>query len=117
MTWLTAVRDVAILLLALESLVLGILLAVMLIQLRRLLKLLREEVAPILDSANDTARTVHGTADLVTRTIVEPVVEVSSYAAGARQALRSLLAVAREAKEDTGVSSTVDRETTVERDL
>lgn len=116
MTWLAAVRDVAILLLALESLVLGILLAVMLVQLRRLVNLLRDEIAPILDSANDTARTVHGTADLVSRTIVEPAIKVSSYAAGARQALRSLFAVGRTAEEDADASSQGEGETTGERD-
>lgn len=116
MTWLAVVRDVAILLLALESLVLGILLAVMLIQLLKLVRLLREEIEPILDSANDTAKTVHGTTGLVTRTIIEPVIKVSSYAAGARQALRSLLAVGGTAKEDADASSTADDERTVERD-
>ncbi len=116
MTWLAAVRDVAILLLALESLVLGILLAVMLVQLRRLVKLLREEIAPILDSANDTAKTVHGTAGLVSRTIVEPVVKVSSYAAGTRQALRSLLAIGRKAKDDSDASPGARSEGTGERD-
>lgn len=117
MTWLAAVRDVAILLLALESLVLGILLAVMLIQLRRLVKLLRDEIAPILDSANDTAKTVHGTADLVSRTIVDPVVKVSSYVAGARQTLRSLLAVGRTVKDDVDVSSAARGETSHSRDV
>ncbi|MEA3407851.1 MAG: hypothetical protein U9R48_07205 [Chloroflexota bacterium] len=114
MIWLAAVRDVAILLLALESLVLGILLAVMMIQLRRLVQLLRDEIAPILDSAGETARTVHGTADVVSRTVVEPLVKASSYAAGARQALRSLLAVGRVVK--NRASPTVGEEGAVERD-
>lgn len=117
MIWLAAVRDVAILLLALESLVLGILLAVMLVQLRKLVKLLRDEIAPILDSANDTAKTVHGTADLVSHTIVEPVVKVSSYAAGARQALRSLLAIGRTVEDDVDASSEASEEVTRERDV
>ena len=110
MTWLAAVRDVAILLLALESLVLGILLAVMLIQLRRLLRLLREEIAPILDSANETANTMHGTANLVSRTVIEPLVKVNSYAAGARQTIRSLLALRHAVEEDADASPAVGGE-------
>jgi hypothetical protein len=110
------VRDVAILLLALESLVLGVLLAVMLVQLRRLVQLLRDEIAPILDSANDTARTVHGTTNLVSRTVVEPLVKVRSYATGTREAFRNLLAIRRSAKRDAKGARAVSGETTNEGD-
>jgi hypothetical protein len=110
------VRDVAILLLALESLVLGILLAVMLVQLRRLVQLLRDDIAPILDSANDTARTVHGTANLVSRTVVEPLVTVRSYATGTREAFRNLLAIRRAAKRDATSARTAGGETMREGD-
>jgi len=92
---LAAVRDVAIALLALESLVIGVLLAVLLVQVRKLVRLLREEIAPLLNQANDTAHTVKGTVDLVSHTVVHPLIKVSSYAAGARQAVRSLKSIGR----------------------
>jgi len=92
---LAAVRDVAIALLAIESLVIGILLAVLLVQLRKLVRMLREEIAPLPDQASDTADTVHGTVDLVSRTVVTPLVRVSSAAAGAKQGLRVLLGLSR----------------------
>jgi len=103
--WLAAVRDVAILLLALESLVLGVLLAIMLIQLRKLVRLLRDDIAPILDLANETAHTVHGTTDIVSRTVVGPLVKISSYTAGTRQALRSLFVIARKLKSSSATDA------------
>ena len=93
--WLTAIRDIAIVLLALESLVIGVLLALMVAQLRKLVRTLREEIAPILDTANETAQTVNRTATFVSRSVVDPVVKVHSYTAGTKEAIRSLLWVSR----------------------
>lgn len=84
-------RDIAIIVLALESIVIGVLLAVLVIQVIRLVKLLREEVLPILNSTQETVSTVRGTASFVSDHVVQPVVKVSSYAAGARQAVSTLL--------------------------
>ena len=85
------VRDIAIVLLAIESLVIGVLLAVMLTQLCALIKMLREEVEPLLDSAGQTARRVQGTVGVVTDTVVTPLVRVSSVVAGVRETLSTLL--------------------------
>lgn len=92
---LAAVRDVAIALLAIESLVIGILLAVMLVQIRKLVRLLREEIAPLLNRANDTANTVQGTVQLVSQTVVNPLIRVSSLATGARTTLGNLFRIGR----------------------
>ncbi len=83
-------RDIAIIVLAVESIVIGILLAVLVIQVIRLVKLLREEVMPILNSTQETVSTVRGTANFMSDHIVQPVVKVSSFAAGARQAANTL---------------------------
>lgn len=84
------VRDIAIIVLAVESIVIGVLLAVLVIQVIRLVKLLREEVMPILNSTQETVGTVRGTATFVSDRLVQPVVKVSSYAAGVRQAINTL---------------------------
>lgn len=97
------VRDIAIVLLAIESLVIGVLLAVMLTQLRALIKMLREEVEPLLDSAGQTARRVQGTVGVVTDTVVTPLVRVSSTVAGIRGALSTLLSFkSRQSTSDDG---------------
>ena len=93
--WLAAVRDAAIVLLAIESVVIGILLALMLVQIRKLVRLLREEIAPILHSASETVDTVQNTTDFVSQTVVNPLIKVHSYTAGTYQALRSLLFIGR----------------------
>lgn len=91
-------RDIAIIVLAVESIVIGVLLAVLVIQVIRLVKLLREEVLPILNSTQETVSTVRGTATFMSDHLVQPVVKVSSYAAGARQAINVLLGRRRNGK-------------------
>lgn len=80
-------RDIAIIVLALESIIIGVLLAILVIQVVKLVRMLREEVMPILKSTQDTVSTVRGTADFMSDHLVQPVVKVSSLAAGARQAV------------------------------
>lgn len=84
-------RDIAIIILAVESIVIGVLLGILVFQVIRLVKLLREEVLPILNSTQETVSTVRGTASFVSDHLVQPMVKVSSYAAGARQAVSTLL--------------------------
>ncbi len=82
---LAAVRDVAIILLAVLSIVIGVLLGILLLQLQGLIRLLREEVRPILDSLQDTAGTVRGTTAIVSDYVVSPVARVASIVAGLRE--------------------------------
>jgi hypothetical protein len=84
------VRDLAIILLAIESLVVGVMLIVLVLEIRSLAKLLREEIKPILDSADETARTVRGTTTFVSETFVTPMVRASGFVSGIAQALRIL---------------------------
>lgn len=85
------VRDLAIILLAIESLVIGIVLVILIWEVRNLAKLLRDEIKPILESADETVRTVRGTTAFVSETVVNPVVRASSFASGVIQALRILV--------------------------
>ena len=84
------VRDLAIIFLAVESLIVGAVLIVRVWEVRNLAKLLREEIKPILESADETARTVRGTTVFVSENLVNPVVRVSGFASGVMQALRIL---------------------------
>jgi len=71
-------RDVAIIILALESIIIGILLVFLIIQIQALVRLLTEEIRPILDSVGETVRTVRGTTAFVSDTVVTPVMRVAS---------------------------------------
>jgi hypothetical protein len=84
------VRDLAIILLAVESLVIGVMLIVLIWEIRGLAKMLREDLKPIIDSADETIRTMRGTTTFVSENVVNPVVRVSSFASGVMQALRIL---------------------------
>jgi hypothetical protein len=84
-------RDIAIIIVAVESIVIGILMAILVIQVIRLIKLLHDEVLPILNSTQEAVGTVRGTASFVSDHVVQPVVTVSSYAAGVSKGVRTLL--------------------------
>ncbi len=86
-----AARDIAIIIVALETIIINVLLAVLVIQIIRLIRLLRNEILPIIGSTQETMGTVRGTATFVSDHVVQPVVKVSSYAAGVRRGVTTLL--------------------------
>jgi hypothetical protein len=81
------IRDVAIVILALESILIGLALIVTILQLRSLIRLLRDEITPMIRSVNDTVNIVRGTTDFVGDSVVDPVIRVASYGAKARRAI------------------------------
>jgi hypothetical protein len=87
---MATLRDLAILILAIESIVIGVLLAILTIQVWRLVRLLRDEIKPILQSTQETVGTVRGTATFLGNHLVRPVVQVAGYASGVREAVRTL---------------------------
>lgn len=87
---MTAVRDVAIIILAIESIIVGILLAILTIQVYRLVKMLREEIKPMLKATQETVGTVKGTAAFLSEHLVSPVVSVAGTVSGLRQAVKVL---------------------------
>lgn len=92
---LADVRDIAIIILAIESIVVGVLLILLLWQLRSLTRLLEEEIKPMLDSMQETIGTVKGTTSLVSETIVSPAVKIGGFVAGLRRALEVMLTIKR----------------------
>jgi len=78
-------RDTAIVFVAFESLIIGVLLIVLMLQLQSLIVLLRDEIKPMLEAANETMTTVRGTTKFVSHNVVSPVVKWSGYLAGVRR--------------------------------
>src|SRR5512139_2523540 len=66
------VRDVVIILLAVESLIIGGVTLFLLYQMIMLITLLREEVIPLIQSAQETVNSARGTTVYVSRKIVVP---------------------------------------------
>jgi len=78
-------RDISIIILAIVSIVVGVLLIFLIIQLQRLTKMLGEEVKPVIDSTNETVSTVRGTTVFLSEYLVSPIIEVAGYAAGVKR--------------------------------
>jgi hypothetical protein len=76
------VRDVFIIIMALESLLVGLVLTVLAIQLARLTNLLQNEIGPILDSTNETINNLRGTTAFLSDNLAEPIIKLNEYIAG-----------------------------------
>jgi hypothetical protein len=76
------IRDVFIIVVALESLVIGVALIVLVVQLASLINLLQNEVRPILKATTDTVNNLRGTAEFLGENVVEPVIKLNGYLAG-----------------------------------
>jgi hypothetical protein len=76
------IRDIFIIVVALESLVIGVALVVLIVQMASLINLLQNEVRPILKATNDTVNNLRGTAEFLGENVVEPVIKMNGYLAG-----------------------------------
>jgi hypothetical protein len=81
------VRDILLIVLAVEFMVLGAALIVLLIQIARLTLLLQMEIKPLLESANDAVNNLRGTTLFLSENLVEPVIRLNSSLAGIRRLL------------------------------
>jgi len=81
------VRDIFIIFMALEFLVVGVALIVLMVQLATLINLLQNEVKPILTSTNETVNTLRGTVAFLSDNLAQPVIKLNEYMAGARAAM------------------------------
>ena len=84
------IRDIAIILLAIQILVVNLLLALLIWQVWRMIKMIQTEVKPILRDTQETIGTVRGTAAFVSDNVVEPVVRTNRGMAKWRGTLNSL---------------------------
>lgn len=84
------IRDIFIIILALESLVIGAALIILLIQLAVLINLLQNEVRPILQATQETVNNLRGTAEFLGENVVEPVIKLNSYLAGLQRVIQLL---------------------------
>lgn len=84
------IRDVFIIFMALQSMLTGITLVILMIQLARLINLLQNEIKPILDSTNETVSNLRGTTTFLSDNLVEPVIKLNEYMAGFTQLMQAL---------------------------
>ena len=84
-------RDAAIIFVAFETLIIGLLLIVLMLQVQSLVVLLRDEIQPMLEATNETLATVRGTTQFVSHNVVSPVMKWSGYLAGLRRVVREAI--------------------------
>ena len=82
------VRDIFIIFMALESLIIGLSLVILIVQLARLINLIQNEIKPIMESTNETMSTLRGTTKFLSDNMVEPVLKLNEYFAGLQQFLK-----------------------------
>jgi magnesium-transporting ATPase (P-type) len=76
------IRDIMIIFMAFEFMVLGLAMVILIIQLATLINLFQNEIRPILESSNETANTLRGTAAFLSDNLVEPVIKMNEYLYG-----------------------------------
>ncbi len=79
------IRDIFIIFMALESILTGLALVILLVQLARLINLLQNEIKPILDSTSQTISNLRGTTVFLSDNLVGPVIKLNEYLAGFSQ--------------------------------
>ena len=84
------IRDIFVIIVSLETLVIGVALVVLLVQLASLINLLQNEVRPLLKATSETVNSLRGTADFLGESVVEPVIKLNGYLASLRRVLELL---------------------------
>ena len=108
------VRDIAIILVALEILIMNVLLLVLIWQVWRLVKMIGVEIKPVIEDGQETVGTVKGSAEFVSTSIISPLITTSSRVAGI---WRSVNVIRSELKSSMGeITPTGRRSTSADTD-
>jgi len=91
------VRDLLIIALALELLVMGVAFVVFLVQVARFINLMNNEIQPIITSTSETLNTVRGTAAFLSKNLVEPVIAANAALRGMAKAMKDVEAIRKAA--------------------
>lgn len=91
-------RDLLVILLVLQGLVIGVGLLVVIFQVACLLNILQNEIEPVVDGLQETSQTARGTATFISRHVTEPVIKGYAMWRGA----------SRFASEVSGVQELID---------
>ncbi|MBT3313232.1 MAG: hypothetical protein HN390_01325 [Anaerolineae bacterium] len=81
------IRDIFIIFMAFESLVIGVALVILILQIASLMNLLQNEIKPILDATNETVHTLRGTTTFISENVAEPIIKLNANLAGLQRVL------------------------------
>jgi hypothetical protein len=89
------IRDIFIIIMALEFIVIILALAVLILQVARLINLLQNEVKPILENTQDTVNSAKGTVEFVSSNVTRPLIRAGGFIAGTSVFIRELGGIRR----------------------
>jgi hypothetical protein len=89
------IRDLVIIFLSLEGILIILSLAILALQVARLVNLLQTEVKPILENTQETVKTAQSTVEFMSDNLTEPVIRASGFLSGASVMLSSLFGIRR----------------------
>ena len=92
---ISTIRDLVIIFLALEGILIIISVAVLTLQVAKLVNLLQNEVKPILINTQETVKTAQNTVEFMSENIAEPVIRASGFATGFSVMVRDLFGIRR----------------------
>ena len=82
-----AIKNVFIIFLAVEMLIVGVAVVVLAVQVATLINLLQNEVRPMLQSTVETIDNLRGTTEFLSENLVEPVMQLNEYLASIKRML------------------------------
>ena len=85
------IRDIAIIIIAIQSIAIGVLIAVLIWQIWRLVKIIQTELKPIIEDTQATVNTVRGTATFVSNNVVDPVIRTNTQVTKWRATTQALV--------------------------
>jgi hypothetical protein len=89
------VRDLVIIFLAVEGVLIVLALAILVLQLARLINLIQTEIKPILENTQETVKTAQGTVEFMSNNLTEPIVRASGFMAGMSVLMTQLFGIRR----------------------
>lgn len=92
------VRDILLILLVMEGILVLIALTALVLQVARLAGMLQNEVKPILDDSKETVEIARDTAQFVGRNVTSPLVKMKAFWAGLVVFVREILGIRRAIK-------------------
>lgn len=88
-------RDSIIIVLSIQSILVVVSFAIVLVQVARFVNLLRSEVKPITEDAQQTLKTARATTEFVSKHTVTPIIQTQSFLAGFFVFLREIVRLGR----------------------
>ncbi|MEM6284979.1 MAG: hypothetical protein AAF787_22500 [Chloroflexota bacterium] len=76
------IRDIVLIFLALEGILIILALAILIAQVARLVNLLQNEVGPVFEDTQQTVKHARGTVEFVGNNVSEPIIKANAFAAG-----------------------------------